>query len=327
MVSIAKKLLPSSTRRILKKILHFETKSTKKIKKLNQEIDALKYQIEYFKRHFDIQQMKPATGYLRNVQLRELAFTQEVLKLLEPYGIQASIDGGALLGACRHKGFIPWDDDIDLCVMREDFNKIIILGKKNFVWIDSSKKDCFSAKFYDMAIRENPGKYVFIQTPFCLHIFKGTSLKDAGNVEFVPYDYLKEDVTEEHYLSYRKKICDFVHSDHSWKEKFSYYETELTRSEIYSKTQTSRIVPGLGNWDFTEYNFFGFRNRDDLFPLQQIPFENKTLPGPNRPYTMLDKAFGKNWMQFPKDVGVAHTLQEQNHYFKSIGSPIDFNEF
>ena len=61
---------------------------------------------------------------LRELQLEELEILLKVRKFLEAHDIHYSLSGGTLLGAVRHKGFIPWDDDIDILVMRDDFQKL-----------------------------------------------------------------------------------------------------------------------------------------------------------------------------------------------------------
>ena len=61
---------------------------------------------------------------LREIQLEELDILLKVRDFFEVHGIRYFLCGGTLLGAARHKGFIPWDDDIDIFVPREDFEKL-----------------------------------------------------------------------------------------------------------------------------------------------------------------------------------------------------------
>ncbi len=61
---------------------------------------------------------------LREVQLEELNILLKVTEFLDANNLYYCLCGGTMLGAVRHKGFIPWDDDIDLLMFREDFEKL-----------------------------------------------------------------------------------------------------------------------------------------------------------------------------------------------------------
>ena len=66
---------------------------------------------------------------LRNIQLLQLMIAKEVKRICELHKIQYFMIGGTLLGAVRHKGFIPWDDDLDFGFVRSDYERFLEVCK------------------------------------------------------------------------------------------------------------------------------------------------------------------------------------------------------
>ena len=62
---------------------------------------------------------------LRSLQLVQLDILSEFDSLCKKLGLRYSLAYGTLLGAVRHGGFIPWDDDVDVCMLRQDYDRLI----------------------------------------------------------------------------------------------------------------------------------------------------------------------------------------------------------
>lgn len=93
-----------------------------------EEIDSLYY---FLNSYCDISALPPTKNEnLRNLQLGILELLKIFDKLCKKHDLTYFLDAGNLLGAYRHKGFIPWDDDMDVAMPREDYDKVVPLLKE-----------------------------------------------------------------------------------------------------------------------------------------------------------------------------------------------------
>lgn len=88
---------------------------------------------------------------LRQLQLTQLEMLKAVDDICTDNDIRYSLYAGTLLGAVRHKGFIPWDDDLDICMSRDDYNKFIELwpkvGHKGYTLQNKENSPTFTQSF------------------------------------------------------------------------------------------------------------------------------------------------------------------------------------
>ena len=87
---------------------------------------------------------------LRELQLFSLNILKDVHEFCKSHKIQYSLAYGTLIGAIRHKGFIPWDDDVDIIMPRPDYEKFCKLYKSSYYKLASPHESyiCF-ARVYD----------------------------------------------------------------------------------------------------------------------------------------------------------------------------------
>lgn len=88
---------------------------------------------------------------LRKLQLTQLEILKVFDRFCREHDLKYSLYAGSLLGAVRHKGFIPWDDDLDVCMPRADYDRFIDLWTKDpvagFVLQNKENSRCFDQSF------------------------------------------------------------------------------------------------------------------------------------------------------------------------------------
>ena len=94
------------------------------------EKTTLKFPDEFFKEEV-------RCGYRVSVQTKkiwaiELDLLNELLKVCKKHNIKVCAFAGTILGAVRHQGFIPWDDDIDVALTRENYEKLLQVAPSEF---------------------------------------------------------------------------------------------------------------------------------------------------------------------------------------------------
>lgn len=261
---------------------------------------------------------------IKDIQTIILEMINDLDKIFCKNDISYYLGGGSALGSIRHKGFIPWDDDMDINVQRSDCDKIIKLFKQN--------KDNINKKYY-LCDNTYDGEF---DVNFLRIKLKGTSFK-----EFLYEDYSKDGIFIDIFpienmfnnkikrtihgliVDFLLVICSFVRIS-SKKEKYLKFEGNIKYSKtIKKKAFIGKILSfrSLNYWlkltnkvmrmckdNNSKYisiptgkkHFFGeMYLRKDIFPVKYKPFENIKLPVANKNEKYMEKMFG-DYMKIPE---------------------------
>lgn len=117
----------------------------------------------------------------------EIEILQDIQKVCQKNDIQYFLIYGAALGAVRHKGFIPWDDDIDIGMLRSDFDRFVSAYSAN-----GNKKYCFQ---YGCSRKGEESTFLRIRSRNSTAIIRSQKSKNCTHgvfVEVYPYDQIPD---------------------------------------------------------------------------------------------------------------------------------------
>lgn len=300
----------SETRNLIT-ILGFKIKIAKReIAKERQE--NVFYQ--YKKDKIDITKVPPAQGLLRDIQLANLALLKELAYVCEKNNFKYILDAGTLLGAVRHSRFIPWDDDIDILMFREDYEKIVSAFKNT-----TRNSDIYAEYHRD---KDTNSQY-FIKIKHKKCPFLG--------VDIFPLDSYGKHLSPKEQLITTNKICKIL--KHLKKEIDPNISNKETKT-ILTKTMKEKILLSSANEngdfvygvDFAHKLKNWFLDRDIVLPLRKIQFEDSKYTTVNKPKEFLKNIYG-DYMKYPKKMKILHysyknLTSEQLETIKKLGEKV-----
>lgn len=300
----------SETRNLIT-ILGFKIKIAKReIAKERQE--NVFYQ--YKKDKIDITKVPPAQGLLRDIQLANLAILKELSYVCEKNNFKYILDAGTLLGAVRHSRFIPWDDDIDILMFREDYEKIVSAFKNT-----TRNSDIYAEYHRD---KDTNSQY-FIKIKHKKCPFLG--------VDIFPLDSYGKHLSLKEQLIATNKICKIL--KHLKKEIDPNISNKETKT-ILTKTMKEKILLSSANEngdfvygvDFAHKLKNWFLDRDIVLPLRKIQFEDSKYTTVNKPKEFLKNIYG-DYMKYPNKMKILHysyknLTSEQLETIKKLGEKV-----
>ncbi|MCD8263633.1 MAG: LicD family protein [Tannerellaceae bacterium] len=244
----------------------------------------------------------------QNVMLRIFKIFDHIC---EKHSLNYWMCSGTLLGAVRHQGFIPWDDDLDISMPREDYEQFLKIASMELpedIYLQTRDTD----KFYDYL--PLPCK---LRDTKSLIISEGTKNKKYHQgifIDIFPTDKFHSNKSilkqEKRYKKIFYWLCKGLNCEldkNSFKKRaiavckplfISLTKNYLEKAEILikeNKTLDSEYLIGAG-FDTPWIRYFTY---EEIFPLKEYCFEGYFFKGPNNANAYLTQMYGKDYMTPP----------------------------
>lgn len=238
-----------------------------------------------------------------------LVIYNEIARICEKYDLTYFVVGGTLIGAVVHKGYIPWDDDLDIAMPRDDYDKFIEIYRKEnsdrFLLHHSTTDENYWLPFAKLRLKN---------TIFLEEKRKNVTAPSGIYVDIFPFDYapecvgfrskfrwrlmtwlnnhINQRVTGAYKVGASGKFLNFVFNLFSVK-KLSLFRDELMRS--FDRGVRMQFVDLAGGRSL-DNSYFPIK---EILPVQDLPFGDMTVKAPANPDYYLTQLYTRKYLVIP----------------------------
>lgn len=255
--------------------------------------------------------MKAKKLSLKEIQYEEKEMLKKVANFLDENKLNYTLWGGTLLGAVRHNGFIPWDDDIDIAMFRPDYDKLIKILKNNNYKIENLDAYGFELNGGSTPIIKVINENIEIESD----IYSAKYLWiDIFPLEAIPQDsskYLKKDIFLTTILNL--KDADMNHKKIISASKYKLFLKKMVLIMLrlwpyknycnYYIDYCKKFNKDFDKYDYVCTNIWPDANAKPYakkdFEYVDYKFEDLKVKGIKNYDNILSIVYGKNYMKIP----------------------------
>lgn len=237
---------------------------------------------------------------LRPCQLKQLSILEEIDRICRKHSIGYWLDGGSILGAVRHGGFIPWDDDIDIAMLQEDlerFKQVAPNELRDGLMLQTPDNE--PTKEPIVKVRDLNSFYVEGSDQFDQDYQKGLYV---DIFPFIDYPSVSPTFCKKH-VRQISRCYSIMHKPHYWGLKsfveFFWCSAQYLWARLMWKAACALKPKGEYMGNVLINNGYGVIHRkDSILPLSTVMFEGKSFSAPANPDAYLKDLY-KDYMTIP----------------------------